>query len=215
MEDGNLARVIDLAEARRRREHREAQPERDREPGDLSVNDDRREAHGVLQGAAHEVLEQGIREAHAERCPEQPEQGSLCQHEQPDLARSEADGAHHAVLMGALAHVHRQRVADEIQQVELVARQRLLKPGQRGFIYYYDDKPKSLRAAPGENSTLLFTLVFGVPFIVEEGGPVCANNMNWWKVRVLASTPVIGWVSEGSTFAGYWLATIDPKEFAR
>jgi hypothetical protein len=90
-----------------------------------------------------------------------------------------------------------------------------LKPGQRGFIYYYDGKPKSLRTAPGESSTLLFTLVHGVPFIVEEGGPVCANNMNWWKVRVLASTPVVGWVSEGSTFAGYWLATIDPNEFAR
>ncbi|MCU0514572.1 MAG: hypothetical protein MUE40_18615 [Anaerolineae bacterium] len=89
-----------------------------------------------------------------------------------------------------------------------------LLAGQRAFVHYRDSEPKALRAAPGTAAPLLFTLVEGVPFIIE-GGPACADNMNWWRVRVLASTPVVGWLSEGSAFAGYWIATLNPNEFAR
>jgi hypothetical protein len=89
-----------------------------------------------------------------------------------------------------------------------------LAQGARGFVYYRDDNPKSLRAAPDVDSTLLFTLVRGIPFIIE-GGPICADNMNWWKVRVLSTFEVAGWLSEGSPAAGYWISTIDPDEFAR
>ncbi|QPC84227.1 hypothetical protein G4Y79_07600 [Phototrophicus methaneseepsis] len=88
----------------------------------------------------------------------------------------------------------------------------ILSVGIRGYVNYHDNKPKSLRATPGTDSTLLFTLVDGVPFVIE-GGPVCADNMNWWQIRILASTEVVGWMSEGSPSAGYWMSRINPDEY--
>jgi hypothetical protein len=44
---------------------------------------------------------------------------------------------------------------------------------------------------------------------------VCRDNLNWWKVRVLASQEVVGWLAEGSAGVGYWISTINPNEFAR
>ncbi len=78
--------------------------------------------------------------------------------------------------------------------------------GTRGAVTYNDSAPKSLRAAPGVESELLYTLVRGVPFIVV-GGPVCVDDMNWWQIRVLASTEVVGWMGEGGP-SNYWIAVI-------
>lgn len=85
--------------------------------------------------------------------------------------------------------------------------------GMRGFVDYYRGQPKSLRVAPDMDSTLLFSLVRGVPFIIENG-PICADELNWWQIRVLASREVVGWMAEGSPHAGYWMVEVDPDEFA-
>lgn len=87
-----------------------------------------------------------------------------------------------------------------------------LAPGQRAFVSYRQGGPKSLRAAPGTDGVLLFSLVRGVPFIVEDG-PICRENLNWWKVSILASAPVVGWMAEGSSGVGYWIDTVNPDEF--
>lgn len=86
--------------------------------------------------------------------------------------------------------------------------------GMRGYVSYYRGQPKSLRVAPDEDSTLLFSLVRGVPFIIE-GGPVCADSLNWWQIRILASREVVGWMAEGGGSAGYWMSEVDPDEYAR
>lgn len=80
--------------------------------------------------------------------------------------------------------------------------------GQRAIVRYRSGPPKTLRAAPGEDAQALFSLVRGVPLVILDG-PVCANNLNWWKVRVLASTEVIGWLAEGSPGVGYWIAALE------
>jgi hypothetical protein len=86
--------------------------------------------------------------------------------------------------------------------------------GQEAYVNTRNGSPKSLRSAPGVNAPLLFTLVDNVPIIIE-GGTVCRDNLNWWKVRVLASQEVVGWLAEGSAGVGYWISTINPNEFAR
>lgn len=76
--------------------------------------------------------------------------------------------------------------------------------GTPGEIIRSVQQPRNLRASPSLDAPLLFDLVNGTPFIIE-GGPVCSNNLNWWRVRIPASSPVIGWIAEGSPFTGYWL----------
>lgn len=76
--------------------------------------------------------------------------------------------------------------------------------GARAFVRYVTGDPKSLRAEPSREGQLLATLVDGVPLRIE-GGPVCADELNWWRVTVLASTPITGWLAEGSAGAGYWI----------
>lgn len=83
---------------------------------------------------------------------------------------------------------------------------------QRGFVDYGSGPPKYLRDAPGLEGTPMFSLVRNVPFLIEDG-PVCRNDLNWWKIRVLASTEVIGWMAEGSSGVGYWMRALDPFEF--
>lgn len=70
----------------------------------------------------------------------------------------------------------------------------------------------ALRSSPGKDAPLLFSLVDNVPLIIEEG-PVCADNLNWWRVSVQASTPVIGWMAEGSTGVGFWIRAVRGDEF--
>lgn len=85
-----------------------------------------------------------------------------------------------------------------------------LQIGQLARVGYRDNTPKNLRAAPGPNADVLFTLVRGVPLEII-GGPVCANGMNYWRVRVLATTPVEGWLAEGAR-ANRWIRPFVDEE---
>ncbi|MBC8100100.1 MAG: SH3 domain-containing protein [Armatimonadetes bacterium] len=76
--------------------------------------------------------------------------------------------------------------------------------GERVRVDYGDRIPKNLRAAPNTASAILATLLDGVPMIIV-GGPVCSENFNWWQVRVLASTEIVGWIAEGGP-ASYWIS---------
>ncbi len=78
-----------------------------------------------------------------------------------------------------------------------------LEIGQLARVGYRDRTPKNLRTAPGPDSDVLYTLVEGVPLEII-GGPECVNGMNYWRVRVLASTPVEGWLAEGAR-ANRWI----------
>lgn len=89
-----------------------------------------------------------------------------------------------------------------------------LAEGTRAYVNDKTNTPHALRVAPNQAAARIATLVNGVPLIVEEG-PVCNGNLNWWRVRVLASTPVIGWMAEGSRGVGYWISILNPFEFAR
>lgn len=76
--------------------------------------------------------------------------------------------------------------------------------GERVRVIYNDGIPKRLRSAPSTSAPVLYELIQEVPMIII-GGPVCADTYNWWQVRVLASTEVIGWIAEGGP-AQYWIA---------
>lgn len=89
-----------------------------------------------------------------------------------------------------------------------------LAVGLKGFVADRSGTPKALRATPGREGQLLATLVNNVPLEII-GGAVCRDNMNWWQVRVLGSSPLVGWLSEGSQGAGYWIGTSPIDEFAR
>lgn len=84
--------------------------------------------------------------------------------------------------------------------------------GERAYVSSLERLPRTLRAAPGVESQRIFTVVDGVPFIIE-GGPVCASNLNWWQVRILSTNPVVGWIAEGSKYAGFWISAVDPDEY--
>lgn len=75
--------------------------------------------------------------------------------------------------------------------------------GDLGRVYYRDGQPKNLRAAPGYDGEILYTLVQGVPFEII-GGPVCSGNMNWWQVRIRSNIPASGWLAEGPR-PNYWI----------
>lgn len=75
--------------------------------------------------------------------------------------------------------------------------------GDRGRVRYFDRIPKNLRAEPGEDGDILYTLVEGVPLEII-GGPVCVRGMNFWQVRILATSPVTGWLAEGPR-PNYWI----------
>jgi hypothetical protein len=79
-----------------------------------------------------------------------------------------------------------------------------LKHGERVRIIYDDGIPKNLRNAPDLQAAILYELVEGVPMIIV-GGPICADTYNWWQVKILSSTEVVGWVSEGGP-GNWWLA---------
>jgi hypothetical protein len=79
-----------------------------------------------------------------------------------------------------------------------------LAPGDRARVGYRDGMPKNLRAAPGEDGEVLYTLVIGVPFEIT-GGPVCIDGMNWWQVRILSTIPAAGWLAEGGPRGNYWI----------
>lgn len=71
-----------------------------------------------------------------------------------------------------------------------------LRIGDRGAVNVSDFKPKHLRAAPGLNAPILYALIEGIAFDVLEG-PVCADNLNWWRIQIVSRPEVTGWLSEG------------------
>lgn len=68
--------------------------------------------------------------------------------------------------------------------------------------------PRNLRAEPGTDAPLLYTLVDGVAFTII-AGPVCANNLNWWQIQVLTRPDVVGWLAEGGP-GNYWIRRFRP-----
>jgi hypothetical protein len=75
--------------------------------------------------------------------------------------------------------------------------------GMRGYVNYHDGVPKSLRSAPTLQAELVATLLDGIGFEVV-GGPVCADDYNWWQVQILSRPDVTGWIAEGGP-ANYWI----------
>ena len=71
-----------------------------------------------------------------------------------------------------------------------------LSVGDRASVNVSDFKPKNLRAVPGLYSPILYKLIDGVAFDIV-GGPVCADNLNWWQIQIVSRPEVIGWLSEG------------------
>lgn len=82
--------------------------------------------------------------------------------------------------------------------------------GTRAYVGYRDDDPKSLRVAPGKNSELLYTLVEGIAFTVI-GGPICADNLNWWQIQIISRPDVTGWLAEGGP-GNYWIRRFEAIE---
>lgn len=105
-------------------------------------------------------------------------------------------------------------VPDDVPSIEdgtLCANPQEFPVGMRGHIRYFDDIPKTLRSSPGVESPQLYRLLDGVPLEILDG-PICRNNLNWWKVHVLSIDEVIGWVAEGSPGVGYWIVELDVQE---
>lgn len=83
--------------------------------------------------------------------------------------------------------------------------------GQRAHVANSAGTPRTLRAGPGLNAQPLFRMVDNVPFTID-GGPVCANNLNWWRIRLQSGNrEIVGWMAEGSSGVGYWMASIDTQ----
>lgn len=78
--------------------------------------------------------------------------------------------------------------------------------GEQARVIYNDTQPKRLRSMPTTRGTVLVDLIENVPLLLLDG-PVCADSYNWWKVRVLTSNPIEGWLAEGGP-ANYWIAPI-------
>ncbi len=80
-----------------------------------------------------------------------------------------------------------------------------LAEGVRAVVTYRDTQPKNLRTAPDRDATIVNQLIEGIAVDLLDG-PVCADGLNWWQVRVVGSPETVGWMAEGGTAAGgYWL----------
>ncbi len=76
--------------------------------------------------------------------------------------------------------------------------------GDRGYVTYADElRARYLRDAPGLNGAARYRLLRELPFVVI-GGPVCADNLNWWQIETLGGDRATGWLAEGSP-VGYWM----------
>ncbi len=79
--------------------------------------------------------------------------------------------------------------------------------GDRVRVTYTDNQPKNLRNAPDTSAAVMYELLKNTPMVII-GGPLCADSYNWWQVRVLASSEVVGWMAEGGP-AQYWIARVE------
>jgi hypothetical protein len=84
-----------------------------------------------------------------------------------------------------------------------------LAVGTQAYVDYNDHSPKSLRAAPDNEATLIASLLDGIGFEII-GGPICADSYNWWQVRILSRPDVSGWLAEGGP-QGYWVTAIEDE----
>lgn len=83
-----------------------------------------------------------------------------------------------------------------------------LAEGVRAVVNYRGTQPKNLRAAPGLDAAIMTQLLENVAVDLLDG-PVCADGLNWWQLRVVGSPETVGWMAEGGTAAGgYWLLPI-------
>lgn len=80
-----------------------------------------------------------------------------------------------------------------------------LTVGGRAYVDYRDQELKNLRAAPSTNADLVASLLDGIALDVI-GGPICAEGLNWWQVRVVPRPEVSGWIAEGGNGPNAWLA---------
>ncbi len=71
-----------------------------------------------------------------------------------------------------------------------------MHPGNRAAVVNRDLQPKNLRVGPGLNEPILYTLIDGIQVEILEG-PLCRDNLNWWRVQIVARPGVTGWISEG------------------
>lgn len=77
-----------------------------------------------------------------------------------------------------------------------------LHTGTRAAVTYRDGVPRRLRAAPGTSAAVVAELLDGIAFDVISDDSVCADNYNWWQVRVVP-TGQTGWLAEGRP-GNYW-----------
>ncbi len=76
--------------------------------------------------------------------------------------------------------------------------------GTRAYVNYPGGNiPRNLRSDPTTDAPVLYTLIDGIAFTII-GGPVCANNLNWWQIQVTTRPDVIGWLAEGGP-GNYWI----------
>jgi hypothetical protein len=74
----------------------------------------------------------------------------------------------------------------------------IFAPNERAVVLNTGGIVRSLRSAPSERAPLVATLVGGIQLTVLEG-PVCRDNLNWWRVQVYGgSDDPIGWLAEGT-----------------
>jgi hypothetical protein len=78
-----------------------------------------------------------------------------------------------------------------------------LQVGELGWVL--PGEPNNFRSSPSTSGEQIGQLAGSLIFTVLEG-PVCANNLAWWRVSDNYGTE--GWTAEGNS-NGYWLAPLD------
>jgi hypothetical protein len=72
--------------------------------------------------------------------------------------------------------------------------------GKQARVTYSNGQQVNVRSEPGVNSSKEGTLPEGAVFTIIDG-PICKDDLNWWKIRTASSFE--GWVAEGEGGAYY------------
>ena len=89
------------------------------------------------------------------------------------------------------------------------ARPTRLKIGDFAFVSFYPPLRQRIRSSYGLDNPIFESIALGSAMKILDG-PQCANNMVWWKVRVLSSK-LEGWTAEGDRDA-YWLIPCESRD---
>lgn len=89
------------------------------------------------------------------------------------------------------------------------ARPTRLKIDDFAFVSFYPPLVQRVRSSYGVTSPIIDRIPLGTAVKILDG-PECADNMVWWKIRVLNSGS-IGWTSEGDSDA-YYLIPCESRE---